>query len=123
METNDLKSLTVEYRRDCHFKTIFESLTSSKLPLQKEEPSLRDGIFDTGVDQYGNNGTPRVDRNGTTLGGSSNPAPNCQFLHLLQYIEGSRKLEIVRARTTWRPKQKTELVTRQSFNPLSSNVL
>jgi len=86
MDTHHLTSITLEYRRECQSNTVVESLTSSKTEVQEDQNiaalALVEGCWPFFV----------------------KPSRNCcQFTHLLQ-TQGSKQQEIVRARTTWRPK-------------------
>jgi hypothetical protein len=86
LETHNLTSITIEYRRECQSKNIVESLTSSKKMLEEfAAPVPAEGFWSFFV---------------------TSGLPSSEFFHLLR-TQDSAQHEIVRARTTWRPKPST----------------
>ncbi|KAG0582680.1 hypothetical protein KC19_3G077100 [Ceratodon purpureus] len=83
LETHDLTSITIEYRRECQSKNVVESITSSKKMLEECAASVpAEGFWSFFVDSG---------------------LPCSEFTHLLR-TQDSAQHEIVRARTSWRPK-------------------
>lgn len=89
LETHNLTSITLEYRRECQSNTIVESLTSSKtMPVQEDDQDVA--------------ALAPAERCWTSF---AKPGHNCcQFTHFLQTQGSSKQQEIARARTTWQPK-------------------
>lgn len=81
INTHELQTITLDYRRECQHDDVVDSLTSP-------EPLMDDTILEL----EGTNGS-------ATAGKDENDC--LQFLHLLRLSDGS---EINRGRTEWRKK-------------------
>lgn len=78
IDTHELQTITLDYRRECQHDDVVDSLTSSESLVSKLE---------------GTNGSPDTKINGQDLS---------QFLHLLR--SSGNGLELNRGRTEWRKK-------------------
>lgn len=81
IDTHELQTITLDYRRECQHDDMVDSLTSSE-PADNEEGHLH---------PEGSNGSATEKHQGQD---------QCQFLHFLRL--GNSGLEINRGRTEWR---------------------
>ncbi|CAM6119388.1 unnamed protein product [Calypogeia fissa] len=89
LETQEIRCLTLEYRRECGQTDLVDSLTSPE-QVQTSETSVADPEF------------PYLSGSNDSITLKRNLKPEQQFIHLLKMqADGA---EIVRGRTIWRPK-------------------
>ena len=85
INTHELQTITLDYRRECQHDDVVDSLTS---PESEEDVA----------------GTKLKASNGHAAGATTNDDDLLPFLHMLRLSDN--KLEINRARTRWRKKTK-----------------
>lgn len=96
LETQEIRCLTLEYRRECGQTDLVDSLTS---PEQVKSAGRQPDISETSV---ANREFPYLSGSKASMTLQRNFEPEQQFVHLLKMqADGA---EIVRGRTTWRPK-------------------
>lgn len=89
IDTHELRSITLDYRRECQRGDVVDSLTSTEPVDDTAVVSLLEGT------------------NGSATAPTKNEDESCQFLHLLR-LSGDG-LEINRGRTEWRKKPEKKL--------------
>ncbi|GLJ14400.1 hypothetical protein SUGI_0232620 [Cryptomeria japonica] len=90
LESHELQTITLDYRRECNKDDVVESLTSSE-PSISENGAVVDGfVASKGIASTNGSATVR------------SPAKDFEFLHMLRLDDGG--FEINRGRTVWRRK-------------------
>ncbi|KAH9314363.1 hypothetical protein KI387_022990 [Taxus chinensis] len=95
LESHELHSITLDYRRECNKDDVVESLTSLE-PSISENSSVEDGFVASKRITAATNGSATV-RSPVKL---SSGAEDFAFLHMLRLADGG--FEINRGRTIWR---------------------
>ncbi|KAG6548060.1 hypothetical protein Mapa_010494 [Marchantia paleacea] len=111
LETHDLSTVTLEYRRECQLEDIVESLTNSTAVVGTDRPYQESRgqpchHIDGTARPNGSNKTSKILPNCSDreLQGSESHSSTFQFTHLLR--KQSNSDEIVRGRTVWTAKSK-----------------